>query len=214
MRPNPEGAVDREVVVVRLDAVEERTAPGAAGAPLAVLFRYTCHATAMGAQNDLITADYPGARRLSSSRRTAAGPPPSSSRAARGTCGPNLASPEGGFRSADWPELARLGRELGAATVGAAEQAAFAARAGSAAGAGGGGGPAAAGKTVELPFDPSPPADELRALPPPGRWPDGAASPRRSASGRRAPPARWPRARCRRGRPPRCRSFASGTPGW
>ena len=86
---------------------------------------------------------------------------------------PNLASPEGGFRSADWPELARLGRELGAATVGAAEQAAFAARAGSASGAGGGGEPAAAGKTVTLPFDPSPPADELRALAADGRWPDG-----------------------------------------
>ena len=60
MRPNPErtggpggggGAAGRG---------GGRTTARAAGAPLAVLFRYTCHATAMGAQNDLITADYPG----------------------------------------------------------------------------------------------------------------------------------------------------------
>ena len=173
MRPNPEGAVDREVVVVRLDAVEDGRAPGAAGAPLAVLLRYTCHATAMGAQNDLITADYPGAAAAFVEQAYGGRATALFLQGCAGNVRPNLASPGGGFRSADWPELARLGRELGAATVGAAEQAAFAARAGSAAGAGGGGEPAAGGKTVELPFDLSPPADELRALAAAGRWPDG-----------------------------------------
>ena len=49
------GAADQEVSVLRVD--------DASGKPLAVLFNYGCHPTVMGADNLLISADYPGAAR-------------------------------------------------------------------------------------------------------------------------------------------------------
>ena len=50
---NPEGACDRQVIVVRLS-----TPPGKTVATLA---NYACHPTIMGPANRLITPDYPGA---------------------------------------------------------------------------------------------------------------------------------------------------------
>src|SRR5207302_4645375 len=50
---NPEGPCDHEVLVVRLDALENN--------PLATLVNYACHPTIMGPPNRLITPDYPGA---------------------------------------------------------------------------------------------------------------------------------------------------------
>lgn len=50
---NRVGARDREVLVVKLDAVN--------GATLATLVNYACHPTIMGPANRLITPDYPGA---------------------------------------------------------------------------------------------------------------------------------------------------------
>jgi len=52
---NPEGPVDREVLVVRLDAVD--------GAPMAVLVNYACHAVCLGSQWTLFSADFLGAMR-------------------------------------------------------------------------------------------------------------------------------------------------------
>jgi hypothetical protein len=191
MRPNPEGPVDREVIALRLDRVPaEGRAPkgprndgsdsssalppssGAGPAPLAVLFRYTCHATAMGAQNYRITADYPGAaaahvENVYGSRTLAL-----FIQGCAGNIRPNLTSPAGGFRGADWPELARLGRELGGATVAAAEAAVF----GSRQARGEDGRVAVAGETLTLPFAPPPPEAELRSLAGTGRWPDGRAA--------------------------------------
>ncbi|NKB69784.1 MAG: hypothetical protein GKR89_22155 [Candidatus Latescibacteria bacterium] len=48
------GPVDREVGVVRLDAIET-------GQPLALLANYACHPVVMGPKNRLLTADFPGA---------------------------------------------------------------------------------------------------------------------------------------------------------
>jgi hypothetical protein len=50
---NPDGACDREVIVLRLDEP--------AGAPIATLVNYACHPTIMGPTNRLITPDFPGA---------------------------------------------------------------------------------------------------------------------------------------------------------
>jgi hypothetical protein len=50
---NPEGPVDREVVVLKLDTL--------VGEPVATLVNYACHATIMGPANRLLTPDYPGA---------------------------------------------------------------------------------------------------------------------------------------------------------
>jgi hypothetical protein len=49
---NPEGPVDHEVGVLRLDTV--------AGEPLAAVVNYACHPITVGPDNDLITPDFPG----------------------------------------------------------------------------------------------------------------------------------------------------------
>lgn len=185
MRPNPEGPVDRDVLVLRVDALDDVgsqfSAPGpeagatrnqelgtrnpASGAPLAVLFRYTCHATAMGGQNYLITADYPGAAAAFVERAYHGQTVALFLQGCAGNVRPFLSRMEGGFRSADWAELARIGRELGAATIAAAEGAA--ARDGAVQPL------AVAGKTILLPFDSPPPAAELRRLLDDGQWSDG-----------------------------------------
>jgi hypothetical protein len=180
MRPNPEGAVDKDVVVVRLDEAGEDAA-GGAGAPLAVLFSYTCHATAMGGANYLITADYPGAAAGFVEQAFGGSTTAHFLQGCTGNVRPNLSAADGSFRSATWPELARLGRELGGAVVGAAEQAAFGGSTGDAretrGARDGGGAPAGAlrvaGTTTLLPYGPPPPDAELRALIDGGRWPDG-----------------------------------------
>jgi neutral ceramidase len=124
MRPNPDGAVERTVAVLRVDP-----APGgqvaAGAAPLALLFRYTCHPTAMGAQNYLFTADYPGATRRFVERAYEAQEGTKTTAMFLPGCfanvRPHLTGPEGGFRSATWPELAALGRQLGGAVIRAGE---------------------------------------------------------------------------------------------
>ena len=169
MRPNPEGVVDREVLTIRVDEVsegDEQARPS--GLPLAVLFRYTCHATAMGAQNYLITADYPGAAAATIEHAYHGHTTALFLQGCAGNIRPNLTSPSGGFRSADWPELARLGRELGGAAVAAAEHAAFVEPAGDST-------VRAAGKVTMLPYAAPPPLEELRALVAEGRWPQGQA---------------------------------------
>jgi len=50
---NWDGFVDREVVVVRIDALDET--------PIATIVNYACHPTIMGPPNRLLTPDYPGA---------------------------------------------------------------------------------------------------------------------------------------------------------
>lgn len=50
---NPDGPVDHEVLVVRIDAVD--------GDPIATVVNYACHPITVGPDNDLITPDYPGA---------------------------------------------------------------------------------------------------------------------------------------------------------
>jgi hypothetical protein len=158
--------VDRDVLAIRVDEAAEEARPSRP--PLAVLFRYTCHATAMGAQNYLITADYPGAAAATVEQTYGGQTTALFLQGCAGNVRPNLTSPQGGFRSADWPELARLGRELGGATVAAAEHAAFVEPAGD-------GSVRAAGRTTTLPYAPLPPAEELRALLAAGRWPQGQA---------------------------------------
>lgn len=52
-RQDQEGPVDPQVMVMRVD--------DDSGTPLAVAFNYACHATVMGSDNLIISADYPGA---------------------------------------------------------------------------------------------------------------------------------------------------------
>ena len=198
MRPNPEGVVDREVLVVRLDAVEDEeratkdesgavgedsssvVRPSSAargdGAPLAVLFRYTCHATAMGGNNYLITADYPGAAAAFVEQAYGGGTLALFLQGCTGNVRPNLTAMDGSFRSATWPELARLGRELSGAVVAAAEQSVFAGRPTVGERAAHPAPLAVAGTTTLLPYGPPPAESELRALIDGGHWADGRAA--------------------------------------
>ncbi|MBI3947322.1 MAG: hypothetical protein HY321_15470 [Armatimonadetes bacterium] len=129
--PDPEGPADREVLVLRLDAVPPDGGARfiqANGVPLALLFRYTCHATSGPGLNDggyCLHGDYPGAAAAFIERSYGG-----ATRALflQGCCGdtrPNLVTPEGRFRAGAWPEVQALGRELGTAAIAAAERTAF-----------------------------------------------------------------------------------------
>jgi hypothetical protein len=170
MRPNPDGPIDRDVVVLRLDPAGGPEHPPDAPSPLAVLFRFTCHATAMGAQNYRFTADYPGAAAAFVERAYGGQTTALFLQGCTGDIRPRLVDAEGGFRSATWPELAAIGREVGGAAVGAAESARPPAP--EAPGAGGDR-LGVAGRTVPLVYAPLPDAGELRALLAAGRWPTG-----------------------------------------
>ena len=52
---NPEGFVDRDLIVVRIDEAD--------GRPYELLVNYACHGTVMGFENDRISPDWPGAMR-------------------------------------------------------------------------------------------------------------------------------------------------------
>jgi hypothetical protein len=55
---NPEGAIDRDVLVLRVDAVGERGT-----LPLALLVNYACHAVCLSGNSYLVSADWPGVMR-------------------------------------------------------------------------------------------------------------------------------------------------------
>lgn len=61
---NPEGPVDHEVGVIRIDTED--------GEPLAVVANYACHPIIVGPDNDLITPDYPGVVRRTVEESTGA----------------------------------------------------------------------------------------------------------------------------------------------
>ncbi len=120
MRPNAQGIVDRSVTVLRLDTLSGgHPTPGAA--PLALLFRYVCHPTSMGAQNYQFTADYPGAARRFVERAYADSTKALFLPGCFANIRPNLTNDEGAFRSATWEEVEALGRQLGSSVVQAAE---------------------------------------------------------------------------------------------
>lgn len=58
---NPEGAVDRDLLVLRIDAAGPTGATG--GEPLALLVNYACHAVCLSAASYVLSADWPGAMR-------------------------------------------------------------------------------------------------------------------------------------------------------
>lgn len=114
MRPNPDGAQDRRVQVVRLD--------GEDGGPVAVLFRYACHPTCLTAGNLRFSGDYPGAAARVIERVYGAGTLAFFLPGCFGDLRPNLTTPDGSFRSATDAELDHLGRLLGAEVVRVAEE--------------------------------------------------------------------------------------------
>lgn len=180
--PNPDGPVDREVLVLsvdRLDTPQE--------APLAVVFRYTCHAASMMAENYLITADYPGAAAAFVERAYGGETLALFLQGCAGDIRPYLVNARGGFRGSNWRELAALGSELGGTTLAVAERSRaqttlenlpdarppldeLASDASDPTGTPLG----AARATVLLPFDTPPTEEELQTLLEAGCWPEGA----------------------------------------
>lgn len=61
---NWDGAVDRDVLVLRIDAAD--------GSPLAAVVNFPCHPITVGPDNELITPDYPGALRSTVEANTGA----------------------------------------------------------------------------------------------------------------------------------------------
>ncbi len=110
---NPEGALDSEVIVWRLDAADgPPPEPGApigwprrSGQPVAVIVTYACHAVSLGGQMRLITADFPGVTRRVVEQL--AGGTALFIQGAAGNINPSLMGP-------DWDHPRRLGHTLGA----------------------------------------------------------------------------------------------------
>jgi neutral ceramidase len=177
---DPTGVADREVLVLRLDHVDPSgggadgdaahgaIVPGTRREPLAVLFRYACHATAMGSSNYLITADYPGAAAAFVEGAYDGQTLALFLQGCAGNIRPFVATRDGGRRGATWEEVKALGKELGAATIAAAEGALPARNRDDGAPA-----LAAAGTAFALPFAAPPPAQELRRFIAEGTWSNG-----------------------------------------
>jgi neutral ceramidase len=117
--PDPAGVVDRRVGVLRVDDATDHAAP-----PLAVLYHLACHPTAMGGENYLLTADWPGAvsRFVEASYGAAAATVALFLQGCAGNIRPNLTAPSGQFRAGTWGDLERIGRELGGEVVRATER--------------------------------------------------------------------------------------------
>jgi neutral ceramidase len=103
---NPDGPVDRDLAVLRLD--------GADGAPVASVVGFACHPVCQGSRQTLISADYPGRMRAAAEALT--GSPWVFVQGAAGNINP--VHMEHGYEPAR-----RLGNSLGAAVVQAYEEA-------------------------------------------------------------------------------------------
>jgi hypothetical protein len=66
---NPQGAVDTELMVLRIDALDRTGVPCR---PLAVLANYACHAVCLSSNSYAISADWPGAMRREAEAATGA----------------------------------------------------------------------------------------------------------------------------------------------
>jgi len=162
--PNPAGVLDRRIGVLRVDVDD---APD--GSPLAVLYHLACHPTAMGGDNYLLTADWPGQASafIEGAYGATAGTVAMFLQGCAGNIRPNFTSLAGRFRSATWSELAGVGRAVGGEVVRAAEQSRALAPRGS------GLSMAAASTSVTVPFGPLPDREMLESELSGSRWNQG-----------------------------------------
>jgi neutral ceramidase len=133
LRPNPDGPVDRRARVLKIMDAAEAPADRPAPPPRAVLFAYSCHPTIMAMENLEVSPDYPGVARafVETAYRGARadhGLPDGPGTVALfvqgggGDLRPHLTTPDGEhFRAGAKADAHRLGWQLGAAVVKAAE---------------------------------------------------------------------------------------------
>jgi hypothetical protein len=152
MLPNPDGAVDRRVKVLRVQ--------GESANPLAVVFLYACHSTALSASL-LISSEHPGMACAFIERAYDGATMALFLQGCTGDLRPNITNEAGRFRGGTPEEVKRLGRRLGAEVIRVCETLA------------GGDRPAAysecgvlrvASKRVRLPFAKLPTAADLRRI--------------------------------------------------
>lgn len=135
LRPNPAGPVDRRVWVVKvMDAAGLGPTDRPEPAPRAIFFTYSCHPTIMALDNLEVSPDYPGVAQAFVEQAYGGGPTSGSGlpdgpgtlalfgQGCSGDLRPNLTTPDGRrFRAGTKADAHRLGRQLGAAVVKAAE---------------------------------------------------------------------------------------------
>ncbi len=153
MLPNPDGVVDRRVKVLRVQA-------DGSSDPLAVIFLYACHSTALGSSL-LISSEHPGMACEFIERAYNGATMALYLQGCTGDVRPNITNEDGRFRGGTPEEVRRLGRRLGAEAIRVCETLA------------GGDRPAAysescvlrvASRRVRLPFAKLPTAASLRRL--------------------------------------------------
>ncbi len=105
MVPDPDGPLDREVAVLRVD--------DATGRPAAAVVSYGCHPTTMGGQ--LVGPDYIGYLRLAVEQQL--GAPMLFAQGCGGDVKPRNLTADGRFASGPLSEVERCGRELAAAAL-------------------------------------------------------------------------------------------------
>ena len=135
LRPDPTGPVDRRVPVITvMDAASLGPTDRPEAPPRVILFAYGCHPTIMAMENLEISPDYPGIAQEFVEQAYGGGPtsgaglpdgPGTLALFAQGCSAdlrPNLTTPDGSrFRAGTKADAHRLGRQLGAAVVKAAE---------------------------------------------------------------------------------------------
>jgi hypothetical protein len=109
MLPNPNGVVDRRVKVLRAQADGQ-------GDPLAVIFLYACHSTALSSTL-LISSEHPGMACDFIERVYDGATMALFLQGCTGDVRPNITNDEGRFRGGTPEEVRRLGRRLGAEVV-------------------------------------------------------------------------------------------------
>jgi hypothetical protein len=108
MLPNPDGVVDRRVKVLR---VQSESAD-----PLAVIFLYACHSTALSSTL-LISSEHPGMACEFIERAYGGATTALYLQGCTGDVRPNVTNEEGRFRGGMPEEVKRLGRRLGAEVI-------------------------------------------------------------------------------------------------
>lgn len=133
LAPNPNGAIDHRVKVLKivdLAAYEHHGPERPPAPPLAAFFSFTCHPTIMAMANLEVSPDYPGVAQAFVEQAYGGGPTSGYGLPdgfgtvglfAQGCCGdirPNLTGPDGSqFRPGTKQDAHRLGRILGAEVV-------------------------------------------------------------------------------------------------